>query len=112
MMGGEEAPCVPLENIRVIQAKDPAAFCPRVELHPRNRIAAELALAGARFGTEHALWSKLFDVRTAGWAPRRRSAMLYRVLGALSSDEVAARIKRARDKAANEAAPKRRARRR
>lgn len=89
---------MPWTNIRAIQ-KDPALICPRVELMRPNRAAGELALAGIRFGTEHPLWSKLFDVRTARMSSRKRWRLLYSVMAGLADETVAARIRAAREKA-------------
>ena len=74
-------------------------ICPRVELMRPNRAAGELALAAIRFGTEHPLWSKLFDVRTARMTSRKRWRLLYSVMAGLADETVAARIKAAREKA-------------
>ena len=102
---------MPWANIRQIQ-KDPARICPRYELNADNQAAGELALAGIRFGTDHPLWTKLFDIRTDGWKPGRRHRLLYRIMAGLADPEVAARIKAARAKAAKPKGKPKRPRRR
>lgn len=112
MMGGMEAPCVPLQNILTIQATLPDQHCPRVELRASSRGAAELALAAVNIGTGHNLWSKLFELKTAGWRPGRQTAMLHRVLRVIQDPAVEARIKQRAEKAARAATPPTRGRRR
>ena len=110
-VGGEEDPCVPWANIKAIQ-KDPERICPRFVLFEDQGPAGELALAAARIGTDHALWHKLFDMHAEGLDPEERRGLLYTVLGVLSDEGVAARIKQQRDKAIAAAAPKKKRRRR
>lgn len=110
-VGGEEAPCVPWANIKVIQ-KDPDRICPRFELFEGQAPAGELALAASRIGTDHALWHKLFDMHAEGLEREERRGLLYTVMTVLSDEGVAARIKQQREKATAAAAPKKKRRRR
>lgn len=100
MLGGDEAPCISLDSIRVLQQQ--GVICPRVELDPESRAAAELAIAATRIGADSPLWRLIFDAESEGMDTRAKVGLLYRVLNAVGHPEIAARVERLRAKAAEE----------
>lgn len=95
MQGGKGEPCISWQSIRVMQAQ--GRLCPLVELLPSNRVAAELSIAAIRVGGEHPLWGRIFDLHTEGMEAADRIALLYRVMYAVGTESVAARVKRLRE---------------
>jgi hypothetical protein len=100
-VGGTEEPCVPLHQIRKIQ-EDPSRVCPRVRLLPENEVAAEVAWFAVKLGGDHPLFRHAFDLQTQDMDASSRLSLFYRVIGAVSDEGIAARIKAARKRALSE----------
>jgi hypothetical protein len=97
-IGGSEEPCVNRITLLKIQ-RESKRVCPRFELDADNEVLAAIAWFAVKLGGDHPLFSKFFDLQTAGLDNEARLAVFGRILSAVSDEGIAARIKAARERA-------------